>query len=130
MIVRVPLASGLLSGKFSEGTVLQKNDHRNYNANGEAFNAGETFSGIEFSKGVQLSRRIAALLPNDRTASWALRWILDHPSVTTVIPGASGVSQVFNNMEASELEPLSANLHSELRKLYDEEVFPLIRGRY
>lgn len=130
IIVRVPLASGLLSGKFSEETIFQKNDHRNYNANGEAFNAGETFSGIEFSKGVQLSRKIAALLPDDRMASWALRWILDHPAVTTVIPGASGVAQITDNMEASGLEPLPANFHGELRKLYDEEVFPSIRGRY
>lgn len=130
IIVRVPLASGLLSGKFSEGTVFQKNDHRNYNANGEAFNAGETFSGIEFSKGVQLSRKIAALLPDNRIAPWALRWILDHPAVTTVIPGASCVSQVTNNIEVPALEPLPDNIHGELRKLYDEEVFPLIRGRY
>ncbi len=130
IIVRVPLASGLLSGKFSEETSFQKNDHRNYNANGEAFNVGETFSGIEFTKGVQLSRKIAGVLPDNRMASWALRWILDHPAVTTVIPGASGITQVENNIGASGLEPLAGAVHDELRKIYNEEVFPVIRGRY
>ncbi len=130
LIVRVPLASGLLSGKFSEATSFQKDDHRNYNANGEAFNVGETFSGIEFSKGVQLSRKIAGFLPDDHMASWALRWILDHPAVTTVIPGASNILQVESNVSASELEPLSADVHQSLRGLYDKEVFPFIRGKY
>jgi aryl-alcohol dehydrogenase-like predicted oxidoreductase len=130
IIVRVPLASGLLSGKFSEATVFQQNDHRNYNANGEAFNAGETFSGIEFAKGVQFSREIAALLPDNRMASWALRWILDHPAVTTVIPGASSVAQVKSNMTASELGPLSNGIHESLRGLYEKEIHPVIRGRY
>lgn len=128
IIVRVPLASGLLSGKFSNNTVFEKSDHRNYNANGEAFNAGETFSGVEFSKGVELSRKIATILPEGPTASWSLRWILDHPAVTTVIPGASTVQQVQNNMSASELDGLSSGIHQSLRKLYDEEIHAAIRG--
>jgi len=130
IIARVPLASGLLSGKFSEGTVFQKNDHRNYNANGEAFNVGETFSGIEFSKGVQLSKEIAGFMPDKRMASWSLRWILDHPAVTTVIPGASSVSQVLNNTLASGLAPLTDSVHHSLRLLYDEAILPVIRGKY
>src|SRR4051812_6630192 len=84
LIVRVPLASGLLSGKFNEQTSFDEKDHRNFNANGEAFNAGETFSGVDFKQGIQLVNEIKAILPDDRTAQWAIRWILDHPEVTTV----------------------------------------------
>ncbi len=128
IIVRVPLASGLLTGKFTETTQFSPADHRNYNANGEAFNTGETFSGIEFKEGVALSHKIQALLPDERTAQWALRWILDHPEVTTVIPGASKVAQVNSNVAASGLSPLSQPIHQQLRKLYDEEIYDKIRG--
>jgi aryl-alcohol dehydrogenase-like predicted oxidoreductase len=130
LIVRVPLASGLLSGKYNLGTSFSKNDHRSYNANGESFNVGETFSGIEFSKGVNLANRIAGMLPDERTAQWAIRWILDHPEVTTVIPGATKVSQVESNVSASHLDPLPADTHRLLKELYDEEIQPLIRGRF
>lgn len=130
IIVRVPLASGLLAGKFSENTVFAANDHRNYNANGEKFNVGETFSGIEFSKGVQMAKEMSERLPSEQMPQWALRWILDHPAVTTVIPGASKVLQVDKNMEASALPPLSAETHRSLRALYDEKIYPLIRGRF
>lgn len=130
LIVRVPLASGLLSGKFKEDTQFEQNDHRNFNANGEKFNAGETFSGIEFKEGVKLANEIKTLLPDDRMAQWAIRWILDHPEVTTVIPGASKISQVDSNVEASELAPLSADVHQQLRKLYDEQIYNKIRGHF
>jgi aryl-alcohol dehydrogenase-like predicted oxidoreductase len=130
LIVRVPLASGLLSGKFNENTSFGETDHRNFNANGEAFNAGETFSGIEFKKGVALSRQIKDMLPDERMAQWSIRWILDHPQVTTVIPGASKISQVESNMEASDLQPLSGSIHSQLRQLYDQEIKTAIRGHY
>jgi aryl-alcohol dehydrogenase-like predicted oxidoreductase len=130
IIVRVPLASGLLTGKFSEQTTFAEKDHRNYNANGQAFNAGETFSGIEFKEGVKLSREIASLLPDDRMAQWSLRWILDHREVTTVIPGATKISQVKSNVAASDLSPLSGEVHYKLRALYDEEIKPKIRGHY
>lgn len=128
VIVRVPLASGLLSGKLSEDTVFDKDDHRNYNANGEMFNAGETFSGIPFQEGIALAREIAQLMPDDRLAVWALRWILDHPQVTTVIPGASKMYQVRSNMAASDLSPLPADVHSALRAIYDEKIRQQIRG--
>src|SRR3954465_2674990 len=75
LIVRVPLASGLLSGKFTENTSFDAKDHRNFNANGEAFNAGETFSGVDFKQGVQLVEEIKTLLPDERTPQWAIRWI-------------------------------------------------------
>jgi aryl-alcohol dehydrogenase-like predicted oxidoreductase len=130
LIIRVPLASGLLSGKFTKDTVFDNNDHRHYNANGEAFNAGETFSGIDFKEGVQYAGQIGGLLPDERMATWAIRWILDHPEVTTVIPGATKVSQVHSNVAASALPPLPAATHIQLRKLYDEQIRQKIRGHY
>ena len=130
IIVRVPLASGLLTGKFSEQTKFAEQDHRNYNANGKAFNAGETFSGIDFKLGVNLSREVAALLPDERMAQWSLRWILDHPEVTTVIPGATKIEQVKSNVNASDLPSLGAATHAKLRSLYDEKVRAAIRGNY
>ncbi|MGE5520518.1 MAG: aldo/keto reductase [Candidatus Dadabacteria bacterium] len=130
IIVRVPLASGLLTGKFSESTQFQEKDHRNYNAEGQAFNAGETFSGIPFKEGVKLSSKIGKLLPDHRMAQWALRWILDHPGVTTVIPGATSVKQVQSNVAASELPPLTTETQNRLRELYNTEIKPLIRGHY
>ncbi len=130
LIVRVPLASGLLTGKFTEQTRFAPTDHRNFNANGEAFNAGETFSGVPFAAGVELSHEMAALLPDDRLAQWSLRWILDHPAVTTIIPGASKVSQVVANGESALLPPLSPDVHQSLRDLYDQKIKGLIRGHY
>jgi aryl-alcohol dehydrogenase-like predicted oxidoreductase len=130
LIVRVPLASGLLTGKFTEQTIFAETDHRHYNANGAVFNVGETFSGIEFNKGVELVKEIAALLPDERIAAWAIRWILDHPEVTTVIPGATKPAQVHSNVNASTLPPLNNSAHGKLRKLYDEKIRPLIRGSY
>ena len=128
LIVRVPLASGLLTNKFTEETIFPDRDHRNYNAEGAAFNAGETFSGIPFGKGVKLAKEIAALLPDERTAAWAIRWILDHPDVTTVIPGASNPEQVNNNLLATSLPPLPQTIHDVLRNVYDEEIRNAIRG--
>jgi aryl-alcohol dehydrogenase-like predicted oxidoreductase len=130
LIARVPLASGLLTGKFTVETKFATSDHRNFNANGEAFNAGETFSGVEFSKGLSLAKEIATVLPDDRMSQWAIRWILDHPEVTTVIPGATKVEQVKKNVEASDLAQLDQSIHYELRNLYDEKIKPLIRGHY
>jgi aryl-alcohol dehydrogenase-like predicted oxidoreductase len=129
IIVRVPLASGLLTGKFTRQTHFAESDHRNYNANGEAFNAGETFSGVPFSKGVELAGEIAELLSDQRMAEWSLRWILDHPQVTTVIPGASKIAQVNSNVSASSLPPITEGAHDALRKLYDEKIRAVIRGR-
>lgn len=130
LIVRVPLASGLLTGKFNSNTIFESKDHRNFNANGEAFNAGETFSGIDFKQGLVLTNQMKALMPNDHIAQWALRWILDHPEVTTVIPGATKISHVNGNVAASTLPPLTENTHQQLRKLYDEQIKQQIRGHY
>jgi aryl-alcohol dehydrogenase-like predicted oxidoreductase len=130
LIVRVPLASGLLSGRFSANTTFAPTDHRNYNANGDAFNVGETFSGVAFEKGVEFAEKIAQLMPDERLAQWSIRWILDHPAVTTVIPGASKISQVVSNMEAAQLPSLNTTTHTALRALYDTEIKASIRGKY
>jgi aryl-alcohol dehydrogenase-like predicted oxidoreductase len=130
LIIRVPLASGLLANRFNDETKFALTDHRNFNVNGESFNVGETFSGIEFSKGLELSKEIASLLPDDRLSQWAIRWILDHPEVTAVIPGATKVEQVEKNMAASDLPPLNNSAHKRLRSLYDERIKTFIRGHY
>jgi aryl-alcohol dehydrogenase-like predicted oxidoreductase len=130
IIVRVPLASGLLTGKFNAQTTFSAVDHRNYNANGESFNVGETFSGIEFHEGMKLVDELSAWLPDDRLAQWSLRWILDHPAVTTVIPGASKRFQVAGNMESSSLPPLSPEIHNTLRSVYEQKIRSQIRGGY
>ena len=130
LIVRVPLASGLLTGKFNEQTRFASADHRSFNGDGQAFNAGETFSGIEFSQGLSLSKELASLLPDERLSRWAIRWILDHPEVTTVIPGATKVEQVKKNAAASDLPPLDNATHRRLRELYDRKIKPEIRGHY
>jgi aryl-alcohol dehydrogenase-like predicted oxidoreductase len=130
LIIRVPLASGLLTGKFTENSTFAATDHRNYNANGQAFNVGETFSGIEFSEGVKLSQQIKEILPKGPMAQLALRWILDFPEVTTVIPGATSVKQVQSNVAASDLQPLSEEVHEKLRSLYNEQIKEKIRGHY
>lgn len=130
LIIRVPLASGLLTGKFNEGTTFAPNDHRNFNANGEAFNAGETFSGVDFKHGLAMVKELSGLLPDDRVAQWAIRWILDHGEVTTVIPGASKISQVNSNMASSGLHPLTPDTHHQLRTLYDNKIKAAIRGHY
>ncbi|HVG13338.1 MAG TPA: aldo/keto reductase, partial [Chitinophagaceae bacterium] len=124
------LASGLLTGKFNEKTTFEANDHRNFNANGEAFNAGETFSGIDFQHGVTMVKELTGLLPDERLAQWAIRWILDHDAVTTVIPGASKISQVNSNMESAGLPRLSSEVHNQLRELYDGKIRSSIRGHY
>lgn len=130
IIVRVPLASGLLTGKFDIKTTFAPTDHRNFNADGKSFNAGETFAGIEFNRGVDLAKKIRTVLPNGSMAEWALRWILDHPEVTTVIPGASKIGQVESNITASRLDALTETTHIQLRELYNKDIKPFIRGHY
>lgn len=130
IIVRVPLASGLLSGKFKKDSKFTEKDHRHFNAEGKAFNAGETFSGIDFATGLALTKEITTFMPDAHMATWALRWILDHPEVTTVIPGASKSAQVETNVAASGYPPLSKVTHQQLRTLYDEKIKGSIRGHY
>ncbi len=131
LIARVPLASGLLSGNMKKGTIFEKSDHRNFNRDGASFNVGETFAGIPFEKGVELTEELALLKPEGMTlAQMALRWILDFDAVSVVIPGSSRPSQVADNAAISELPPLSAELHKRLETFYGEKVAQLIRGPY
>src|SRR5690606_12133721 len=103
IIVRLPLASGLLSGKFDKNTRFEAGDHRNYNRDGAAFSVGETLSGIPFERGVELVQELRGLSPEGMPMSqFALRWILDHPQVSTVIAGASKPEQIADNVAASE----------------------------
>lgn len=129
LIVRLPLASGLLSGKFTKHTKFAKTDHRSYNREGQAFNVGETFAGLPFEKGVELSQALQARVPEGMTmAQWALRWILDFDAVTVVIPGASSPQQSRANVTASELAPLGKEVHTRLREFYETQVAANIRG--
>ena len=130
LIVRLPLASGLLSGKFTADTVFEPGDHRDYNRNGEAFSAGETFSGLEYSYGLSCVEELRQYVPeNVSMAQFALRWILDFPEVGVVIPGATKVSQVESNTTASTIAPLSEASHVKLAEFYKEKIEGRIRGR-
>jgi aryl-alcohol dehydrogenase-like predicted oxidoreductase len=131
IIARVPLASGLLTGKLSVDTDFAENDHRRFNKDGECFNVGETFAGLPFAKGVALAEQIKTLVPAELSmAQMALRWILDHEAVSVVIPGASKAEQARANAAASELTPLAPELHAQLASLYKTEVTAHIRGPY
>ncbi len=131
ILARLPLASGLLSGKMTRKTTFSENDHRNYNANGDAFNVGETFAGIPFEKGVELAEALEQYREETiPMAMWSLRWILDHPAVSTIIPGASRPKQVVSNAMASSLMALPERTHEELRAFYKTQVHDLIRGPY
>jgi len=131
LIVRLPLASGLLSGKFTKATKFAEKDHRNYNREGQAFNVGETFAGLPFEKGVELSDALRAMVPEGMTmAQMALRWILDFDAVSVIIPGASSPAQARANVTASALPPLGEDLHAQLREFYETQVAQHIRGSY
>lgn len=131
LIIRLPLASGLLSGRFDRNTKFPDDDHRNFNRDGEAFNVGETFAGIPFERGVELAEKLRFFVPAGMDmAAFALRWILDYPEVTVVIPGATRPQQAAANAAASHLAPLPAELHDRLRSFYEHEVAQHIRGPY
>ncbi len=131
IIVRLPLASGLLAGKFTTETTFADDDHRNYNRNGDAFNVGETFAGLPFETGVALADQIKTRVPTGMTmAQFSQRWILDHPAVTTVITGASKPSQVADNTAVSDLDRLSDQTHQQLAALYASSIKAHIRGVY
>ena len=131
LIVRVPLASGLLTGKFSSATTFAESDHRSYNKDGAAFHVGETFGGLPFVKGLELVDRLRKFLPDEPSmGELALRWILDHDAVTTVIPGATSPAQIRANAAISSLPPLSADIHQCLADFYRADVAPHVRGQY
>jgi aryl-alcohol dehydrogenase-like predicted oxidoreductase len=130
VIARVPLASGLLSGKYDESTTFAPEDHRTYNRQGEAFDVGETFSGVPFEIGVRAARSVSERAKRVSTAQLALRWILDQPGVSTVIPGARNASQVKGNAAAADLESLSADVLDALRDIYDGEIREHVHDRW
>ncbi len=131
VIVRLPLASGLLSGKFTKDSSFPTQDHRHYNCDGQAFNVGETFSGLPFQTGIELVEMLRARVPHQMSlAQFALRWCLDFPAVTTVIPGARRAAQVRENAATADLPELSRELHQELSVFYQEDVHPHVRGKY
>jgi aryl-alcohol dehydrogenase-like predicted oxidoreductase len=131
VIARVPLASGLLSGKYTRDTVFSADDHRTYNRHGEAFDQGETFSGVDFATGVEAAVEFAALAPEGATpAQTALRWIIQQPGVTTVIPGARSVTQARSNAAAAGLPPLPDETLAAVRELYDRRIRDQVHARW
>jgi aryl-alcohol dehydrogenase-like predicted oxidoreductase len=131
IIARVPLASGLLSGRYDENTVFGADDHRTFNRRGEAFDVGETFSGVDFRIGLAAVKRLLPLVPDGATmAQFALRWIVDQAGVSVVIPGARNPEQARANAAAADLEPLSEKQLAVVRETYDELVRPEVHERW
>jgi len=131
IIARVPLASGLLSGRYDEKTTFAPDDHRAFNRHGESFDVGETFSGVDFETGLEAVRRLAPLVPEGATmAQFALRWILDQPGVSVVIPGARNPGQAAANAAAATLAPLPEATLRAVRDVYDELIRPQVHDRW
>ncbi len=131
VIVRVPLASGLLTGTFNRNTSFHPDDHRFFNRKGEAFDQGETFSGVDYETGLQAVERLQALFPQDYTlAQYALRWILMFDAVSCVIPGASRIEHVQSNVQAAKMPPLSAAQMEGVVSVYDELIRPTVHQRW
>jgi aryl-alcohol dehydrogenase-like predicted oxidoreductase len=131
IIVRVPLASGLLSGKYTRETAFASDDHRNYNRQGEAFDVGETFAGVPFEVGLDAVEELRGLVPEGATlAQLALRWILMHDAVTTVIPGARSPEQARGNAEAAALPALDDAAMTRIAAVYDERIAPHVHQRW
>jgi aryl-alcohol dehydrogenase-like predicted oxidoreductase len=125
ILARVPLASGLLSGKMSADRAFDENDHRFFNREGEAFDRGETFSGVNFETGLEAAEELKDLVPEGHTlAQFALRWILMHPAVSCAIPGGKNPSQVEDNVAAADMVPLSDAAMRRAREIYDQYVRP------
>lgn len=131
IIVRVPLASGLLAGKFDTQSQFGSSDHRNYNRHGEAFDQGETFSGVDYEEGLQAVEELRDLVPEGMTmAQFALRWTLMFPEVSTVIAGARNPQQAQDNARVSELLPLSDATMKRVQEIYDQRFRASIHPRW
>lgn len=131
VIARVPLASGLLSGKITAATQFAAEDHRNFNRNGEAFDVGETFAGVPFETGLAAVEEVRKLVPAGASmAQFALRWILMHEAVTVVIPGARNGEQAKANAAASDLAALSADVMAASREVYERLIAPHVHHRW
>jgi len=132
VLARVPLASGLLTGKYDESTVFAETDHRTYNRRGEAFDIGETFSGVPFELGLRAAAEVGevAAARGVPTAALALRWILDQPGVTTAIPGARSPEQARANAAAAQLDPLTADELAAVERVYDTHLREVVHARW
>ncbi|MBW9053194.1 aldo/keto reductase [Rhizobium mesosinicum] len=131
IIARVPLASGLLSGKITRDTTFASDDHRNFNRNGEAFDVGETFAGVPFEVGLQAVEEVRKLVPAGASmAAFALRWILMADAVTVVIPGARNAEQAKANAAAADLAPLSVDVMAATREIYERLIAPHVHQRW
>jgi aryl-alcohol dehydrogenase-like predicted oxidoreductase len=131
VIARVPLASGLLTGKFDRASQFAANDHRAFNRHGESFDVGETFSGVDFETGLEAVDELRTLVPEGATlAQLALRWILDFDAVSTVIPGAKSPEQARANAAATELPHLSEGSHAQIADLYRRRIAPQVHHRW
>jgi aryl-alcohol dehydrogenase-like predicted oxidoreductase len=131
IIARVPLASGLLSGRYDENTVFPANDHRNYNRHGESFDVGETFAGVPFEVGLDAVRELKGLVGPDMALSqFALQWVIDQQGVSVVIPGARNPEQVRQNAASAEQPPLSEEQLAGVREVYDRLIRPHVGDRW
>lgn len=131
IIARVPLASGLLTGKFDRSSTFAADDHRAFNRHGEAFDVGETFAGVDFETGLEAVDRLRGLVPTSASmAQFALRWVLMHEAVSTVIPGARRPDQVRDNVAASQLPALSEEVMAAAREVYGELIAPQVHHRW
>ena len=131
ILARVPLASGLLTGKFRADFTFTADDHRNFNRHGEAFDVGETFSGVDYNTGLEAVEEIRSLLPEGVSMSqFALRWILMFDAVSCAIPGGKRPDQVADNCRASNLPPLTSDTMAAVRHIYDEKIRPLVHHRW
>ena len=127
----MPLASGLLSGRYTRETEFGPDDHRAYNRQGEAFDVGETFAGVPFEVGLDAVEELRPLVPDGASlAQLALRWILMHDAVTTVIPGARSPEQARGNAEAAELSALDDATMERIAAVYDERIAPHVHQRW
>jgi aryl-alcohol dehydrogenase-like predicted oxidoreductase len=131
ILARVPLASGLLTGKLTRQQGFEPDDHRQFNRQGAAFDKGETFSGVDYELARDVVDQLRSLVPRGTTmAQWALRWIMMEGAVSCAIPGARRASQVEDNLAAAELSPIPADLMQRVRELYDARIRPLVHQRW
>jgi aryl-alcohol dehydrogenase-like predicted oxidoreductase len=127
ILARVPLSSGLLTGKLTRSSVFASDDHRSFNRHGEAFDRGETFSGIDYEVGLRAVEELLPLVPQGQTmAQMALRWILMFPAVTCAIPGAKRPEQVEGNVRAADLPPLSDTTTKRIGDIYNSQIRSLV----
>ena len=131
IIVRVPLASGLLTGKYNLSSKFDKTDHRNYNIKGEAFDIGETFAGVDYKTGIKAVRSLEKIKPREMSMpQFALRFILDFKQISITIPGSKTPFQVIDNTKASGLKPLSKSIHNKIENIYEQLIRSQVHNRW